>query len=326
MFENQTMFENDDVETGTARMVLQPVVLGAGPVGRAVTQRLAARGARPAVLTRRGTDVVGGRPLAVDVTDRDALAGALAGADVVFQCAQPAYHRWVEEFPPFQQHVVDACERAGAVLVVVENLYGYGPSESPFTEGTPMRPTTRKGTVRAQMWDDLQAAHAAGRIRTAAVRASDFFGPGVLLSSFGERFFGPLVAGKPAGVLGDPDTRHSVTYVPDLAEALVRVAEQPAAWGRAWHAPTAPAVTQRELVALAARAASVAPRLRVVRPWMLRLAGLFQPGAKEMIEMLYEFDRDFVVDSSAFERAFGVAPTPLTDSVAATVAAFAAGR
>jgi nucleoside-diphosphate-sugar epimerase len=321
MFENQTTFEG-----GSGRTLLHPVVLGAGPVGRGVTERLVSRGCDPTVLTRRGTAVTGGASRAVDVTDPDALAAAIAGADVVFQCAQPAYHRWVEEFPLFQRNVVDACERSGAVLVAVENLYGYGLPEAPFTEDTPMRPSTRKGVVRAQMWDDLAAAHAAGRVRAAAVRASDFFGPGVLLSSFGERFFGPLVAGKPAGVFGDPDALHSVTFVPDLAEALVRVAEQPAAWGRAWHAPTAPATTQRELVGLAARAASVDARMRIVRPWMLRLAGLFDPGAREMIEMLYEYDRDFAVDSSAYERAFGVAPTPLADSVATTVAAFAAAR
>lgn len=321
MFENQTTFE-----LGSGRTLLHPVVLGAGPVGRAVTERLVSRGCDPIVLTRRGTAVTGGASRAVDVTDPDVLAAAIAGADVVFQCAQPAYHRWVEEFPPFQRSVVDACERAGAVLVAVDNLYGYGPSPAPFTEDTPMRPNTRKGVVRARMWDDLAAAHAAGRIRAAAVRASDFFGPGVLLSSFGERVFGPLAAGKPAGVFGEPDALHSVTFVPDLAEALVRVAEQPSAWGRAWHAPTAPAATQRELVELAARAASVDPRIRIVRPWMLRLAGLFDPGAKEMIEMLYEFDRDFVVDSSAYERAFGVAPTPLADSIATTVTAFAAAR
>jgi nucleoside-diphosphate-sugar epimerase len=321
MFENQTLFDSQ-----SSRSIARPLVLGAGVVGRAVAERLVARGARPAVATRRGTAVIGADSRACDVTDPDALVVAIDGADVVFQCAQPAYHRWVEEFPPFQRNVVEACERAGAVLVAVENLYGYGSSDTPFTEDTPMRPNTRKGVVRAQMWDDLAAAHTAGRIRAAAVRASDFFGPGVLLSSFGERFFGPLVTGKPAGVFGDPDALHSVTFVPDLAEALVRVAEQPAAWGRAWHAPTAAATTQRELVGLAASAASVDPRIRVVRPWMLRLAGLFDPGAKEMIEMLCEFDRDFVVDSSAFERAFGMAPTPLADSIAATVAAFAAAR
>jgi hypothetical protein len=51
---------------------------------------------------------------------------------------------------------------------------------------------------------------------------------------------------------------------------------------------------------------------------MLRLAGLFDPGAREMVEMSYEFDRDFVVESTESEAALGLTPTPLDESIAAT--------
>ncbi|WP_366514237.1 NAD-dependent epimerase/dehydratase family protein, partial [Moorena sp. SIO3I6] len=117
-----------------------------------------------------------------------------------------------------------------------------------MTENTPFAPTTRKGEVRGQMWDDLKAAHDHGRIRATAVRASDFFGPGVDQSSYGERCFGRLAQGKPAELLGDPAAHHAVTFVPDFGEALVRAAERPASWGQAWLAPTAPAVPQQQLV------------------------------------------------------------------------------
>ncbi len=299
-----------------------PVVLGAGPVGRAIVARLGARGLTPVLVTRSGTAVAGARSSVVDVTDAGALAAALQGADAVFHCAQPAYHRWSQEFPAFQRAVLDACAGAGVgVVVAVENLYPYGAVRGgSITESTPFNPCSRKGEVRARLATELAAAHTEGRTATAAVRASDFFGPGVLGSAYGERFVGPLVKGKAADVFGDPDTRHSVTYVPDLAEALVRVAERPGAWGRAWHAPTAPAVTQRQLVELVAAAAGTEPRLRVVKPWMLRLVGRFNPGARETVEMLYEFDADFVLDSSAAEGALGLNPTPLTDATAATVA------
>jgi nucleoside-diphosphate-sugar epimerase len=322
VFEKQISFETP-FDSVTTTPLVRPVVIGAGPVGRAIAEVLEAAGSTATVLTRHPTPIAGASTQAVDATSTDELVDAIAGADVVFQCAQPAYHRWVEEFPALQRAVVGACERVGASLVVVENLYGYGPVDGPMTETTPMRPTTRKGAVRAQMWQELETAHAGARVRVAAVRASDFIGPGVVGSAFGERFVVPLVAGRRADVLGDPDALHSVTYVPDLAAAMVHVARQPNAFGRAWHAPTAPAVTQRELVGLVAAAAGTAPSLRVVRPWMLRLVGLWDRGARETIEMRDEFEHDFVVDSSAFERAFGVGPTPLADSVAATVASFA---
>ncbi len=54
-----------------------------------------------------------------------------------------------------------------------------------------------------------------------------------------------------------------------------------------------------------------APKLSRVSKPMLLLAGLFVPPAREMIEMSYEFDEPFLVDSSRFEQAFGLAPTPL---------------
>ncbi len=315
MLENQTSFEELDVT-----IVRCPVVLGAGPVGRAVAAQLASGGAVPRVLTRSGTSVPGARSAAVDVTDAGALAAALAGADVVFQCAQPAYHRWAAEFPALQRSALDACARTGAGLVAVENLYPYGAVAGPITESMPFNPCSAKGEVRARMATELAAAHTEGRVRTAAVRASDFLGPGVGASAYGDRFVGPLAKGRAADVFGDPDTRHSVSFVPDLAAALVAVAERPGAWGRAWHAPTAPAITQRHLVELVAAAAGTEPRLRVVKPWMLRLVGLFNPGARETVEMLYEFEADFVLDSSAAEGALGLTPTPLADAAAATVA------
>ena len=53
---------------------------------------------------------------------------------------------------------------------------------------------------------------------------------------------------------------------------------------------------------------------------MLRIGGLFIPEARETVEMFYEFDKPFVVDSSQFERTFGVKATPIEEAIKATVA------
>ncbi|MCB1017906.1 MAG: NAD-dependent epimerase/dehydratase family protein, partial [Acidimicrobiales bacterium] len=239
------------------------VVVGAGPVGRAVAAALVDRGIEPAVVTRSGAAVPGARAVAADVRDAAVAATAFAGAEVVFQCAQPPYHRWPQEFPGLQASVLEAAVSAGALLVVAENLYGYGPHAGPLTEDLPLAATTRKGRVRARMWQELADAHRAGRARVVAGRASDFFGPGVQGSAVGERFFGPLVRGRRADVAGDPDRLHTYTYVPDFGEALVRLSEAPAAWGRAWHVPNAPTVTTRALAEQAAAIAGTEARLRV---------------------------------------------------------------
>jgi nucleoside-diphosphate-sugar epimerase len=142
-----------------------------------------------------------------------------------------------------------------------------------------------------------------------------------VLTTHGERYFPPLLAGKAVPVYVDADAPHSLTYVPDFARTLIELGRHEHALGRAWHVPTATAVSQRRFAELAASAAGVStPKLRRVTRPMLFLAGLFSPPAREMMEMAYEFEEPFVLDSSAAESAFGLRPTPLDEALARTVA------
>jgi len=296
------------------------IVLGAGPVARAVVSALATRGIDAVVVSRSGTEIPGARSIALDVRDSDALRTAASGASALYQASQPEYHRWPEEFPSLQDSVVRALRGSDTVLVAIENLYGYGHVRGPLVETLPLVATGRKGKVRADLWRTLEAENAAGRVKTTAGRASDFFGPHAAKSAVGDRFFGPLLAGKKAEMFGNPSALHSYTYVPDFGEALVRLALDDRSHGRAWHVPNAPAVSTRTFLEKAAAIAGVEPKSVVRTKFQLRLAGLFIPPAKESIEMLYEFEEDFVVDHSAYAAIFGDHATPLDDSLATTVA------
>lgn len=296
------------------------VVLGAGPVARAVVTALTTRGIDAVVVSRSGTEIPGARSVALDVRDSDALKTVASGASALYQASQPEYHRWPEEFPSLQDSVVRALRGSDTVLVAIENLYGYGHVRGPLVETLPLVATGRKGKVRADLWRTLEAENAAGRVKTTAGRASDFFGPHAAKSAVGDRFFGPLLAGKKAEMFGNPSALHTYTYVPDFGEALVRLALDDRSHGRAWHVPNAPAVSTRIFLEKAAAVAGVEPRSVVRTKFQLRLAGLFIPPAKESIEMLYEFEEDFVVDHSAYAAVFGDHATPLDTSIAATVA------
>ncbi|MCU0260325.1 MAG: NAD-dependent epimerase/dehydratase family protein [Ilumatobacteraceae bacterium] len=298
------------------------VVTGAGPVGRAVVAELVGRGVRPVVVTRGGATVEGADAATADLADPSAARRVLGGAAVVYQCAQPAYHRWPQEFPGLQRSIVDAIRGSDAVLVAIENLYGYGPVRGPMTEATPLAATTRKGRVRAEMWQALAAVHEAGDLRVTAARASDFYGPGVADSMIGERFLRALLAGKPVELLGDPSKLHTITYVPDIARAMVTLGAEETAWGRPWHVPNAPTVSSEEIVRIAAAAAGVEPRVRRVARWQLRALGVFVKPIAETYEMVYEFEEDFVVDHSAYAERFGDHSTALAVGFEVTVEAF----
>ncbi|MFF3668267.1 NAD-dependent epimerase/dehydratase family protein [Microtetraspora malaysiensis] len=304
------------------------VVVGAGQVGGRVAEALAEAGHEVVVVTRSGSgpDRAGITRVAARAQDTARMCRAAEGADALYNCANPKCHQWAQDWPPIADSLLRTAEATGAVLVTLSNLYGYGPVDGPMTEDTPLAATGTKGRVRAAMWKQALAAHQAGRVRITEVRGSDYFGPGASDQSFlGGRFVGPLLAGRRAMVLSDPDIPHSWTYLPDVAAALVKVATDERAWGRAWHIPTSPARGMRAMAErLCDLAGAPAPRLSRLPGWALTAAGVVSPLLNEMRETRYQFDRPFVVDSSAFTATFGVTATPMDEALEETIASWRA--
>jgi nucleoside-diphosphate-sugar epimerase len=299
------------------------VVVGAGPVGSAVATLLAERGDQVRVVTRRGTGPKHANIelVAADATDAAALGRLTRGATALYNCANPPYHRWPIEWPPLAAAFLSAAESSGAVLVTANNVYGYGPVDVPMTEDLPFDPPTVKGRVRARMWHDALAAHTAGRIRATEARASDYLGPGAE-SVLTLLVLPKVLAGKRASVPADLDAPHSWSYPGDMARTLVALAGDERAWGRPWHVPSDPPVSIRDLASRAATfAGAPAPRLSRMPMAILRLGGLFNPTARELPEMAYEFDRPFILDSSRTTATFGIEPTPLDEVLRATTSA-----
>ncbi|WP_067547071.1 NAD-dependent epimerase/dehydratase family protein [Nocardia crassostreae] len=299
------------------------VVIGAGPVGTATATQLADRGERVRLLTRRGTGPQhpGIELIAADATDAPTLIGHSDGATALYQCAGIPYQRWATDFPPLAASCVSAAEKTGALLASVGNLYGYGPFDGPVGESQPLRPDSVKGRVRTDMWTTALAAHEAGRIRTVEVRGSDYLGAGAN-STFTAMALSALLAGKQALVPADLDAPHSWTAIDDVARTLVAAAADETAWGRAWHVPTPPPMSMRALAELTATAAGTAPARIGRMPYaVLWVAGLFNADAREIRELRYQFDRPFVLDSTAATAHFGIEPIPTEQAVDAMVRA-----
>ncbi|NJN81811.1 MAG: NAD(P)H-binding protein [Caldilineaceae bacterium] len=155
------------------------VVLGTGPLGRAVMEALATRERRVRLVNRSGqmasvpdsVEIVAG-----DLYQRDNVAALTEGTAVVYHCAQPGYTKWVEEFPPLTTAILDGVAQSGAKLIVGDNLYMYGDTRgAPIHEGLPNAARTRKGMVRAQVTKMALDAHQSGTVRVAIGRGSDFF-------------------------------------------------------------------------------------------------------------------------------------------------------
>ncbi|MFC7588604.1 NAD-dependent epimerase/dehydratase family protein [Nonomuraea antimicrobica] len=224
------------------------VVVGSGQVGRHVAVKLLARGHEVVVVTRSGSGPEGAVKVAADVADRARLTELCAGADVLYNCVNPQYHRWLTDWPPMAASFLAAAEASGAVYAMLGNLYPYGPVSVPMTEDLPLASPDPKFRVRTTMWNDALAAHEAGRIRVTEVRGSDYFGPGATDQGYlGDRFLSPLKAGKTIPLVWPADVPHSWTYLPDVADALITAGGDERAWGRPWHVPTAEPLTLRQV-------------------------------------------------------------------------------
>jgi len=248
-------------------MTANHVVFGTGAIGRAIVDELVKRGESVRVVNRSGRAEkipAGVEVAAADLFNPSQVREVTGGAKVVYQSSQPAYHRWVEEFPALQNSIIEGLTGSGAKLVLVENLYMYGETNGkPMTEDMPYNAHTRKGKVRGELSKAAFAAHRAGKLRVTAGRGSDFFGAwGLTTAAMGER-----------------------TFYPKMIAAEMGVDPKMSAMGRG----------------------------------MMWFGGLFIPAAKETVEMMYEFEQPFIVDSSRFESAFGMKATPMKEAIRETV-------
>ena len=227
------------------------VVFGTGQVGHPLVEELVARGYDVVAVNRDGRgSFPGAKVVGGDATDPAFTAAVCQGADVVYFCLNAMnYERWTEEFPPLQRGVVAGAASAGARLVVLDNLYAYGPPLGQrLVETMAANPTSEKAATRAAMTEELLSAHGSGRVEVVIGRASDYFGPGAMRSALGEAVFGAALSGKAAQVMGDPDQPHSYSYTPDVAAGLVRLGTAPGATGEIWHLPVAGPLSTRQLI------------------------------------------------------------------------------
>lgn len=299
------------------------LVVGAGPVGTETACRLARSGHDVIVLTRRGLgpSEPNIRMVAADAASLDALLGAAPRADAIYNCVNPPYHRWAQDWPPLATAFLSYAERTGAVLATCSNLYGYGPVNSPMTESLPLSTQGRKGRVRAKMWLDAQALHDAGRIRATEVRGSDYVYAGEQSLVGSSRVVPRILAGRPVSLIGSVDEPHSWTYPTDVARLLISVAVDERAWGKAWHVPTNPPRTQRQVMNDLADAAGVQHvRVSQLSPVITRILGVFNPAIRELEETAYQRDRSFVIDDTAARTTFGIDPTPWEEIMRAVIA------
>ncbi len=298
------------------------IVFGTGQVGHPLVEQLVAQGHDVVAVNRNGRgSLPGAKVVGGDATDAAFTTSVCTGSDVAYFCLNAMnYERWNEEFPPLQRGVLAGAASAGARLVVLDNLYSYGPPQGQdLVETMSPNPTSKKSATRAAMTEELLRAHEAGQVEVTIGRASDYFGPGALRSALGETVFGTALTGKSAQVMGNPDQLHSYSYTPDVAAGLITLGSAPETVGQVWHLPVAAPRTTRQIIEQVYALAGHKPRLLAAGRTTLRALGLVKPAMREYLHTLYQFTDRWVVDDHKFRAAFGDHATALDDALDKTL-------
>ncbi|MBI5650145.1 MAG: NAD-dependent epimerase/dehydratase family protein [Chloroflexi bacterium] len=299
------------------------VVLGArGAAGNAIARELIQQGKRVRVVSRgaSGNFPAQVEQMQADVANRDDARRACAGATVVYNATNVPYPEWLEKFPPILDGVIEGAASANAKLIMVDNLYMYGNVAVPLTEDLPHRADTRKGELRGRMADTLMRAHTAGKVRVVIARGSDYYGPGVANALASVELFRAIRAGKQAMWAGNLDAPHTLTFVNDFARGVAILGSRDDLLGQVWHIPAAAPLTARQFLQLAFEIAGKPAKIGCYSRTMMTLVGIFSPMVREATEMLYQFEKPFVMDTHKFARAVPeFTPTPHRDAIRLTL-------
>jgi nucleoside-diphosphate-sugar epimerase len=249
----------------------------------------------------------------LDVSDLKQIDGVIAGSDVVYVTIGFQYNRniWQSTWPPFMQAVITACKAHNAKLVFFDNVYMYAASAIPFmTEDSPIQPPSVKGTVRRQLHEMIMREVENHTLTALIARAADFYGPDNKNSVLAEMVVKNLLKGKKAQAFGNPNKIHTYTFTPDAAKATALLGNTSDAYNQVWHVPTTKEkITTMQWIELIAQELNTEAKVQRVPAWMIRLLGVFVPIMREFPEMLYQYEQDYVFDSSKFEKRFGMTAT-----------------
>ena len=277
------------------------------------------------LVSRTPRSVYGGLTLAADLTSKKQTDEVLRGASIVLLCPGLKYDIkiWNKHWPLIMSNTIEACSKYNLKLIFFDNVYMLGQVMGAMTEETPYNSVSKKGELRAKIATQLMDEVKAGNITAMIARAADFYGPNCKTSVLNTMVFDKMAKKKKPQWLVNDQVFHSFTFTPDCASALWLLSNSEDAWNQIWNLPTAkPALTGKEIINMAAEVFNASSKHIVIGKGMVGFLGIFMKIMSELKEMLYQYEVDYIFDSSKFEKAFNFKATPYKEGFQITAASY----
>lgn len=242
-----------------------------------------------------------------DLMNKEACDEAVKGSEIVYMTVGLPYRSniWKEQWPVVIRNIIDACKKHQAKLVFFDNVYMYGQVDGIMTEETPFQATSIKGKARAEIatmvLDEIK-----NKTLTAMIcRAPEFYGPRNTMSGTNALVFDNLKKNKKPQTLLTDATLRTLIYTPDAGKSSALLGNTPDAFGQTWHLPCdTNRKTAKEFIELCGSIQGKKLDYTILKRWMVKTFGLINSDVKELVELLYQFDRDYIFDCTKFNNRF----------------------
>lgn len=305
---------------------MQTILGSGGAIGTQLAEELLDFTKKVRLVSRNPKQVTGMEELmSCDLLRRKEVMRAVKGSEIVYLTVGLKYNHktWRREWPVIMQNVIDACKIHHAKLVFFDNVYMYGKVDSWMMESSPFNPCSMKGEVRAKIATMLLDEMNCGNINALIARAPDFYGPAYINSILNKLVIERLNKRQKPQVLFSAGYRHSFIYTPDAARGTALLGNTLSAYQQTWHLPTDHRVPFiGELVEYAKEELLRKVKIEVLPLWQVKLAGIVIPQIRETLEMMYQYDRDYLFDSGRFQAEFNYIPTTYEYGVKNTMSCF----
>lgn len=277
-------------------------VLGAnGAIGKAVIKELEIRQLQIRKVSTKPTWVQ------ANLLRKEETEKAIDGSSYVYLCIGLPYNAkiWETQWPQIMQNVINACEKAQAKLIFLDNIYMYAPPlPIPFDESTPQNPKSKKGKARKQTADLMIKAIRDNKIKGLIGRSADFYGEGAVNSPFYISFLDRMLQDKRPQTLVSADIEHTYANVLDNGRALVELALNDDCYGEVWHLPVGEPITTNEMLAIFNEKLGSNFKVSVMPTLLKKTLPIFIPMLKEAKEIEYQFKQEYVMSDNKFRKRF----------------------
>ena len=299
---------------------MQTILGSGGDIGIPLAKELKSYTQHVRLVARNPKQVNGDDELfAADLTNQEQTDLAVAGSEIVYLTVGLQYNvrTWQRDWPVVMTNVINACIKHHAKLVFLDNVYMYAESEIPLmTETSQIGPSSKKGAVRATLHTLIFDAIKNRGLVALIARSADFYGPLVKNSPLSIMVTDEYRKGKKAFWQVDLHKFHSFTYIPDAAKATALLGNTADAFGEVWHLPTSSEkLTGKDFIEKIAQEMNLQPRYYTLTRLLMSLIGIFIPILRELKEMAYQYDRDYIFDSTKFQKRFDFQPISYKEGI-----------